>query len=94
MSTDLLSDRDVADRLGLKGTRWVADQARAGVFPHLKVGRSRRYTEAHVEEILRICEERPKAPRKRPQSGPAPRSKGAEVRQFERKVPRKLRPSS
>lgn len=92
--SDLLSDRDVADRLGLKGTRWVADQARAGVFPHLKVGRSRRYTEAHVEEILRICEERPKAARKRPEPAPGRPARGGEVRRFERKTPRKLRPSS
>jgi len=46
MSTD-----EAAARLGC-GKDWLARQARAGLVPHVKFGRSRRFTEAHLVEIV------------------------------------------
>lgn len=52
----LLTDADIGAILG-RSHFWVAEQGRRGRIPHLKVGRSRRYTDAHVAEILRLFEQ-------------------------------------
>ena len=49
MSTHL-TDRDLADRYG-KSLWFVQSQCRAKTWPHLRVGKAIRFTEAHVEAI-------------------------------------------
>lgn len=41
---------DLADRYG-KSREYVQQQCRAGKWPHLKVGRSYRFTDQHVAQI-------------------------------------------
>ncbi len=40
-----------AQRLGV-GAEWLARQARAGRVPHVRLGRSRRFTEQNLQAIL------------------------------------------
>ncbi len=49
---------DVAAVLG-KSRYWLASQVRAGKLPHLRTGRTVRFTEAHVQQILAAVEQRP-----------------------------------
>jgi len=63
---------EVGDLLG-KSADWVAEQCRQGRLPHLRVGQSRRFTAAHVEEIVTALELRPR-PVSPPLAGVAPRS--------------------
>ncbi|GAA4929110.1 hypothetical protein GCM10023224_05690 [Streptomonospora halophila] len=94
MSPDLLTDADVAQRLGV-GERWVAEEAKAGRIPYIKLGRTRRYKPEHVEQILADREQKPRAdespPPKKRRKPPVPPDKG--VVQLQRKTPRKLRSS-
>jgi len=46
-----MSTGEAAARLGC-GEDWLARQARAGLVPHVKFGRSRRFTQAHLIEIV------------------------------------------
>lgn len=56
MSTfDLLTDRDIADRYG-KSLWYVQTQCRAKTWPHLRVGKSLRFTPAHVDFIDALLE--------------------------------------
>ena len=49
---DLLTPEQVADRLGKSADYW-ARQARRKGAPHVRLGRSIRFTEADVAEIVR-----------------------------------------
>ena len=51
MTTTLLTDADIADRLGLSVDH-VRRRSRAGDFPHVRIGRAYRYTEADFEAIV------------------------------------------
>lgn len=53
---ELLTDETLGKLLG-KSKFWVAEQSRRGRLPHLKVGNRRRYTDAHVTEILRLFDQ-------------------------------------
>lgn len=55
------SAAEVARALG-KSEAWVAREAKAGRISHEVVGRSRRFTEKHVQEFLAQQERRPTAP--------------------------------
>jgi len=48
---ETLSVSDAAAALGV-GNRWLADQARAGRVPHLKLGIHTRFTPAQLDEII------------------------------------------
>lgn len=53
-----------ADEAGAKLGRsgdWMKKQGRAGNIPFTRVGQSMRWTPAHIREILRAGEQRPKA---------------------------------
>ena len=39
------------------GPDWLARQARAGKVPHVRMGRSRRFTEANLKAILELFEQ-------------------------------------
>ena len=54
MSTHL-TDRDLADRYG-KSLWFVQSQCRTKAWPHLRVGKAIRFTEAHVEAIDALLE--------------------------------------
>ena len=43
---------EAARRLGV-GADWLSRQARAGLVPHVKFGKRRRFTEEHLAEIVR-----------------------------------------
>ncbi|WP_370880831.1 DNA-binding protein [Streptomyces africanus] len=49
----------MAEALGCSAW-WVKDRARRGLIPHTRVGRAYRFTAAHLAEIVRLHEERPK----------------------------------
>jgi excisionase family DNA binding protein len=51
----LLTAEEVAERLGMR-TDWVWAQARAGLIPHIRLGRYRRFRESAVEAWLREIE--------------------------------------
>ena len=51
----LLTAEEVAERLGMR-TDWVWAQARAGLIPHIRLGRYRRFRESAVEAWLRELE--------------------------------------
>ncbi len=53
MTLDLAA---AASRLQV-GTDWPARQARAGRVPHVRMGRSRRITEANLTAILQLFEQ-------------------------------------
>jgi len=58
---DVSYDADEAGaKLGRSGD-WMKKQARLGKIPCTKVGQSYRWTPAHIREILRLGEQRPKA---------------------------------
>jgi excisionase family DNA binding protein len=46
---------EIAERLGMR-TDWVWAQARAGLIPHIRLGRYRRFRESAVEAWLRELE--------------------------------------
>lgn len=50
MAADTYSDEMVAERYG-KSKDYVQRAAREGRWPHLKVGRSVRFTDAHLAQI-------------------------------------------
>ena len=49
--TRLLTAHEVADRLGVT-TAWVWAQTRAGLIPHVQLGRYRRVREEAIEEWI------------------------------------------
>ena len=51
----LLTAEEIAERLGMR-TDWVWAQARAGLIPHIRLGRYRRFRESAVEAWLRDLE--------------------------------------
>lgn len=55
MTDDLLTDRDVASRYG-KSLYFVQEQCRLKAWPHLKVGKSIRFRQAHVDFIDALLE--------------------------------------
>ncbi|GAA3771554.1 helix-turn-helix domain-containing protein [Streptomyces chiangmaiensis] len=68
----LYRPEEVAEALGCSAW-WVKDRARRGLIPHARIGRSYRFSDAHLAEIVRMNEERPDPQPHRPQrpSGPA-----------------------
>ncbi|MFC9847902.1 helix-turn-helix domain-containing protein [Streptomyces sp. NPDC060223] len=50
---------EIAEALGCSAW-WVKDRARRGLIPHTRVGRAYRFTAAHLAEIVRLHEERPR----------------------------------
>ncbi|WP_167529679.1 helix-turn-helix domain-containing protein [Streptomyces spinoverrucosus] len=55
----LYRPEEIAEALGCSAW-WVKDRARRGLIPHTRVGRAYRFTAAHLAEIVRLHEERPK----------------------------------
>jgi len=55
--TKLLTVEQVAERLGVTKD-WVWAQARAGLIPHVQLGRYRRFREEALDQWLRETEER------------------------------------
>lgn len=55
MTTPLLTDADLATRYA-KSRYFVQEQCRAKRWPHLRVGQSLRFTEAHVAAIDALLE--------------------------------------
>jgi len=53
----LMDDADLAMRLNVPKS-WVEDQAKAGRIPCTFIGRHRRFTEAHFQQIV-VAGERP-----------------------------------
>jgi excisionase family DNA binding protein len=53
MATQLLTAREVGAQLGIPETK-VRAEARAGRFPHHKIGRYRRFSADQVEAYLRL----------------------------------------
>jgi hypothetical protein len=53
------STREVADMFSKQSDWWLAQGCREGKFPHLRVGRQMRFTDAHIEEITALLEQRP-----------------------------------
>ena len=51
MSAPLLTDADIAERLGVS-VDLVRRRSRAGEFAHVRIGRAFRYTEADYEAIV------------------------------------------
>ncbi|MFC6017757.1 helix-turn-helix domain-containing protein [Plantactinospora solaniradicis] len=47
----LMTDEQLAKRLQVP-VSWVKDKAKAGEIPHTFIGRHRRYTEKHFEQIV------------------------------------------
>jgi len=54
--TTLLTVQQVAERLGVSKD-WVWAQARAGLIPHVQLGRYRRFREEALDQWLREREE-------------------------------------
>ena len=54
--TTLLTVQEVAERLGVSKD-WVWAQARAGLIPHVQLGRYRRFREEALDAWLREREE-------------------------------------
>lgn len=55
MTDHLLTDRDLADRYG-KSLYFVQQRSREQAWPHLRVGKSIRFTQAHVDAIDALLE--------------------------------------
>ncbi|MDT9699534.1 helix-turn-helix domain-containing protein [Streptomyces sp. P17] len=54
----LYRPEEIAETLGCSAW-WVKDRARRRLIPHMRVGRSYRFTADHLAEIIRIHEETP-----------------------------------
>jgi excisionase family DNA binding protein len=57
VATKLLTAQEVAERLGVTPA-WVWTQTRAGLIPHVRLGRYRRFREEAIDEWLRQLERR------------------------------------
>ncbi len=66
----LYRPEEIAEALGCSAW-WVKDRARRGLIPHTRVGRAYRFTAAHLAEIVRLHEERPKRSFSSAPTGPA-----------------------
>nr|WP_307783159.1 helix-turn-helix domain-containing protein [Streptomyces sp. MBT53] len=66
----LYRPEEIAEALGCSAW-WVKDRARRGLIPHTRVGRAYRFTAAHLAEIVRLHEERPKRSLSSAPTGPA-----------------------
>ncbi|MEV8030850.1 helix-turn-helix domain-containing protein [Streptomyces sp. NPDC086182] len=66
----LYRPEEIAESLGCSAW-WVKDRARRGLIPHTRVGRAYRFTVAHLAEIVRLHEERPKRSLRSAPAGPA-----------------------
>lgn len=66
----LYRPEEIAEALGCSAW-WVKDRARRGLIPHTRVGRAYRFTAAHLAEIVRLHEERPKRSFSSALAGPA-----------------------
>jgi excisionase family DNA binding protein len=53
MATQLLTAREVGRQLGIPETK-VRAEARAGRFPHHKIGRYRRFSSDQIDAYLRL----------------------------------------
>ncbi|MEU4779226.1 helix-turn-helix domain-containing protein [Micromonospora sp. NPDC023633] len=60
-TTPLMDDEALARRLNVK-VSWVEDAAKAGRIPCTFIGRHRRYTEAHFQQIVAAGERPATAP--------------------------------
>ena len=68
------SAAEAAELLGVDEW-WLTNEAKAGRVPHVKLGRARRFTQLHLDEILRAAEQKPAEPRMpTPAYGLSPRS--------------------
>ena len=50
----VLTESEAAERLGVT-PYWLAAQARLGKVPHVRLGRYRKYSEEHIEQIVAAC---------------------------------------
>lgn len=57
------STRDVADMFSKQSDWWLKQGVRDGKYPHLRIGRVVRFTDAHVEEIAALLEVRSSEPK-------------------------------
>ena len=62
MTTPFLTDETVSKIVG-KSVDYVQAQCRAGKWPHVRLGRSYRFTEAQVQEIADAFTITPTAPK-------------------------------
>lgn len=53
MSADLLTTAEVAETFG-RSAEWVQQQCRSKKWPHVKVGKTYRFTVEQAEEIIRL----------------------------------------
>ncbi|MFK0173986.1 helix-turn-helix domain-containing protein [Streptomyces sp. NPDC090306] len=67
----LYRPEEVAEALGCSAW-WVKDRARRGLIPHARIGRSYRFSDAHLAEIVRMNEEQPARPPQSPRTSSAP----------------------
>lgn len=64
---------EAAELLGV-GDWWLTNEAKAGRVPHAKLGRARRFTQAHIDEILASAQQHPVASTGFLPKGMSPRS--------------------
>ena len=74
MSRQTHTVADLAALLG-KSEDWVARKVQRREFPHLRVGQSIRFTDAHVDQILASLEQPVVIPEQAPPSGLSARSR-------------------
>lgn len=68
MSAPFTTDRDLAAHLG-KSLGFVQAQCRSKAWPHLRVGKSYRFTDAHVNAIASLLEVAAKTPESQAATG-------------------------
>lgn len=61
----LMTDEQLAERLQVP-VSWVQEKAKAGQIPCTFIGKHRRFTEKHFQQIVAAGERQPRATRKRP----------------------------
>ncbi|CCH77750.1 putative DNA binding domain, excisionase family [Nostocoides japonicum T1-X7] len=62
---DLHTPDAVAGMLG-KSRGYVMERAAKGEWPHLRIGRTVRFTDEHVSQILHLLEQTPRQPAEQP----------------------------
>jgi hypothetical protein len=87
--------KDIGEAVG-RSERWVKEQAHAGRFPHVKVGKSYGFTAEHWAEIVallsRQADAAPAAPKTTPRrrAPQKPRTSATEVVLLQPRPPRRL----
>ena len=59
MSTPMTYTTDDVARMLGKSRDWVRDAANTRKFPHLRIGKSIRFSEAHLQQIIALLEQAP-----------------------------------